>query len=108
MARAEVAPVETMIVMEALGRHLALESDAAQRTIVASAAKVQINHATRWVGQQGVQLHGGIGATGQCHVGHCFRRLSTIEFLFGDSDHHLTRGSEPAGFSNLRDALEYS
>jgi len=87
-----------MLVMLEQSRSMALyaamstqETDAVQRTVAMSAAKVQINRAGRWIGQQGVQLHGGIGATEECHVGHFFRRLSMIEFLFGDTDHHLTR-----------------
>lgn len=87
-----------MLVMVEQSRSMALyaamstqEPDAALRSVAMSAAKVQINRAARWVGQQGVQLHGGIGATEECQVGHYFRRLSMIEFLFGDADHHLTR-----------------
>ena len=87
-----------MLVMVEQSRSMALyaamstqEPDAALRSVAMSAAKVQINRAARWVGQQGVQLHGGIGATEECQVGHYFRRLSMIEFLFGDADYHLTR-----------------
>lgn len=59
-----------------------------QRRAIA-AAKVQIGNSSRFVGQQAIQLHGGIGVTEECEVGHHFRRLSMIEMLFGDSAHHL-------------------
>ena len=78
------------------------EAEAALRSAALSAAKVQINRAARWVGQQGVQLHGGIGATEECQVGHYFRRLSLIEFQFGDTDHHLARLVKAGGL--LQDA----
>jgi alkylation response protein AidB-like acyl-CoA dehydrogenase len=54
-----------------------------------AAAKVQTGKSGRFVGQQAIQLHGGIGITEECQVGHYFRRLSMIEILFGDTDHHL-------------------
>jgi pimeloyl-CoA dehydrogenase small subunit len=61
--------------------------DARRRAI--AAAKVQTGKSGRFVGQQAIQLHGGIGITEECQVGHYFRRLSMIEILFGDTDHHL-------------------
>lgn len=57
----------------------------------ASAAKTQIGRAGRFVGQQAIQLHGGIGMTDETAVGHYFKRLSMIGLLFGDADHHLER-----------------
>ena len=50
---------------------------------------MQISKSARFVGQEAVQLHGGIGMTEECQAGHYFRRLSMIELLFGDADHHL-------------------
>jgi alkylation response protein AidB-like acyl-CoA dehydrogenase len=41
------------------------------------------------VGEQAIQLHGGIGVTEECAVGHYYRRLTMIDILFGDSAHHL-------------------
>lgn len=63
--------------------------DRMQRRWAISAAKVQICKSARFIGQQAVQLHGGIGMTDEYVVGHYFRRLSMIERLFGDADHHL-------------------
>ena len=63
--------------------------DAAARGRAVSAAKVQIGRSGKFVGEQAVQLHGGIGVTEECQVGHYYRRLTMIEILFGDSAHHL-------------------
>jgi pimeloyl-CoA dehydrogenase small subunit len=63
--------------------------DAAERRRTISAAKVQIGRSARFVGQQAVQLHGGIGMTMEYKVGHYFKRASMIDTLFGDADHHL-------------------
>jgi len=65
------------------------ESDATERSRAISAAKVQIGKSARLVGQEAIQLHGGIGMTEECQAGHYFRRLTVIETLFGDTQHHL-------------------
>ncbi|MEO8627900.1 MAG: acyl-CoA dehydrogenase family protein [Betaproteobacteria bacterium] len=65
--------------------------DATDRRRSVSAAKELIGRAGRFVGQQAVQLHGGMGMTDELPVGHYFKRLTAIDTLFGDSDHHLTR-----------------
>lgn len=65
--------------------------DAAERQRAASAAKVQIGKAGRFIGQQAVQLHGGMGMTEELRVGHHFKRLTMIDIHFGDVDHHLKR-----------------
>ncbi len=67
------------------------EPDPAERRRALSAVKVQIGKSGRFVAQQAVQLHGGIGVTEECAVGHYFKRLTMMEALFGDSDHHLAR-----------------
>lgn len=54
-----------------------------------SAAKVVIGQACRFVGQQAVQLHGGMGVTDELDVSHYFKRLMAIELQFGSTDHHL-------------------
>jgi alkylation response protein AidB-like acyl-CoA dehydrogenase len=54
-----------------------------------SAAKVQVADAARFVGQQAIQLHGGMGVTEEMAVSHYFKRLTCIVALFGDADHHL-------------------
>ena len=64
--------------------------DAAQRRTAISAAKVQISQSARFVGQQAVQLHGGIGMTMEYRPAHHFKRLTMIELQFGDTEHHLS------------------
>lgn len=58
-----------------------------------SAAKAQIGKSAKFVGQQSVQLHGGMGMTDEYSIGHYFKRLTTIEMLFGNTDYHLNRFS---------------
>ncbi|MEO8804491.1 MAG: acyl-CoA dehydrogenase family protein [Burkholderiaceae bacterium] len=73
------------------------EPDSALRSSAISAAKVQIGRSARFVGQEAIQLHGGIGMTEECQAGHYFRRLSVIEMLFGDTAHHLGRVARAGG-----------
>ncbi len=73
------------------------EPDAALRSAAISAAKVQIGRSARLVGQEAIQLHGGIGMTEECQAGHYFRRLTVIEMLFGNSAHHLSRLAKAGG-----------
>jgi alkylation response protein AidB-like acyl-CoA dehydrogenase len=68
-----------------------LEGDAAARRQAVSAAKVMLGSAGRFVGGQGIQLHGGIGVTDEYQVGHYYKRLLALEKLYGDSDWHLDR-----------------
>ncbi len=63
---------------------------AAKRKAVA-AAKSRVGKAARRVGQEAVQLHGGIGMTDELDVGHLFKRLTAIEKSFGSTDEHLRR-----------------
>jgi pimeloyl-CoA dehydrogenase small subunit len=56
-----------------------------------SAAKVQIGHSAKIVGQGAIQLHGGVGMTMELKVGHYFKRATMIDVLFGDADYHLAR-----------------
>ncbi|HEV7814931.1 MAG TPA: acyl-CoA dehydrogenase family protein [Janthinobacterium sp.] len=72
--------------------------DAAQRRRVVSAAKARIGQAARFVGQQAVQLHGGMGVTDELPAAHHFKRLAMIELTLGDSDHHLQRFIAQPGF----------
>ena len=67
------------------------EPDAAARKKAMSAAKVQIGKSARYVGQQAIQLHGGIGMTDEYAAGHYFKRLTMIDRSFGDGDYHLKR-----------------
>jgi pimeloyl-CoA dehydrogenase small subunit len=63
--------------------------DVAKKAV--SALKVQVGKSGRFVGQQAVQLHGGMGMTDELAVGHYFKRLTTIDTLFGNVDFHLKR-----------------
>lgn len=71
---------------------LAEGSDEASKAI--SALKVQIGKGGRYVGQQAVQLHGGMGQTEELNVGHYFKRLTMISHTFGNADFHLNRFGE--------------
>jgi alkylation response protein AidB-like acyl-CoA dehydrogenase len=59
-----------------------------------SAAKAFIGKAARFVGQQAVQLHGGMGMSAELIVSHYFKRLTLINATFGDVDHHVGLISE--------------
>lgn len=59
-----------------------------------SAAKSRVGKAARLVGQESVQLHGGIGVMEELDLGHFFKRLTTIQFLFGSTDYHTRRFSQ--------------
>lgn len=76
--------------------NLKLEEKDAERTKAAAGAKVQIGKAGRFVGQQAVQLHGGMGMTDELNVGHYFKRLTMIDTQFGNVDYQLKRYSEAA------------
>ena len=75
--------------MAMLAAMMAEEPDAAERRKAISAAKVQIGRSGRLIGKEAVQLHGGIGMTDEYKVGHYFKRVTVIDTLFGDADHHL-------------------
>lgn len=71
--------------------------DATERAKAVAAAKVQVGKSGKFVGQQSIQLHGGIGMTMEAKIGHYFKRLTMIENTFGDSEYHLRRVSESGG-----------
>ncbi|TMK44171.1 MAG: pimeloyl-CoA dehydrogenase small subunit [Alphaproteobacteria bacterium] len=71
--------------------------DAKERATAVAAAKVQIGKSAKFVGQQAIQLHGGIGMTQEAKIGHYFKRLTMIENTFGDTDYHLRRVTESGG-----------
>ena len=80
------------------GRSLAMlaamtidEPDPAERARNISMVKAGVGQAARFVSQNAVQLHGGIGMTEEYAVGHYFRRVMVIEHTFGDTAHHLSR-----------------
>jgi pimeloyl-CoA dehydrogenase small subunit len=69
----------------------AAEENAAERAKAMSAAKVQIGRSAKFIGQQAVQMHGGIAMTYEYKVGHLFKRLTMIDGTFGDADLHVRR-----------------
>ncbi|MGV9713583.1 acyl-CoA dehydrogenase family protein [Gordonia sp. NPDC003424] len=70
---------------------LTLDAPAPERAAAVSAAKATISRAARFIGQNAVQLHGGMGMTEELAIGHYFRRLTVIEYEFGSADAHLAR-----------------
>ena len=68
---------------------LKLNAPADERRSAMARAKYQLGTSMRFVGQQAVQLHGGIGVTDEYIVSHCFKRLTQMEISWGDSLHHL-------------------
>lgn len=70
---------------------LHLDDDPAVRGRAVSAAKATVSQAARFVGQNAVQLHGGMGMTQELAIGHYFKRLTAIESEFGTADFHRTR-----------------
>ncbi|MBO4226056.1 pimeloyl-CoA dehydrogenase small subunit [Bradyrhizobium neotropicale] len=71
--------------------------DAKERANAIAAAKVQIGKSLKFVGQQSIQLHGGIGMTMEAKIGHYFKRLTMIENTFGDTEYHLRRVADAGG-----------
>ncbi|MET9201983.1 acyl-CoA dehydrogenase family protein [Gordonia sp. NPDC003585] len=70
---------------------LSLDAPAAERAAAVSAAKATISRAARFIGQNAVQLHGGMGMTEELAIGHYFKRLTAIEYEFGTADAHIAR-----------------
>lgn len=70
---------------------LNLGADPATRARAVSAAKATIGRAARFVGQNAVQLHGGMGMTEELAIGHYFKRLTAVQYEYGTTDHHVTR-----------------
>jgi alkylation response protein AidB-like acyl-CoA dehydrogenase len=68
---------------------LKLNEPEAERRRAISRAKVQLGRSMRFVGQNGVQLHGGIGVTDEYAGSHYFRRLTQMETTWGDTLTHL-------------------
>ena len=76
---------------------MAAEDDATERRKALAAAKVQIGRSAKYVGQEAIQLHGGIGMTMEYKAGHYFKRLTMIDMAFGDADHHLRELARAGG-----------
>jgi alkylation response protein AidB-like acyl-CoA dehydrogenase len=68
-----------------------LEESDAERAKAISSAKVQIGRACKFVGENAIKLHGGMGMTDEMAIGHYFKRATIIQGLYGSVDHHLAR-----------------
>jgi alkylation response protein AidB-like acyl-CoA dehydrogenase len=77
-----------------LAAMMAGEDDAAERAKAMSAVKAQIGRSAKFIGQQAVQMHGGIAMTYEYKVGHLFKRLTMIDAAYGDADVHVRRLAE--------------
>jgi pimeloyl-CoA dehydrogenase small subunit len=89
--------VEQARSMAMLATMMAEAPDAGERRRMIAAAKVQCGRSGRQVGQQAIQLHGGIGMTDEYKIGHYFKRVTAIDTLFGDADHHLAVVADAGG-----------
>ena len=72
------------------------EDDELEARKAISALKVQVGKGGRFVGQNAIQLHGGMGMTDELNVGHYFKRITAVEILFGNADFHLKQYSSAA------------
>ena len=66
-------------------------ASAEEKSKAVSAAKSKVGDAIRLVGQEAIQIHGGIGTTEELDVGHYFKRVTALNVLFGDADFHSER-----------------
>ena len=62
-----------------------------EKTRAISAAKSRVGQAIKVVGQEAIQLHGGIGMTEELDVGHLFKRVTALDIQFGDGEYHTER-----------------
>lgn len=83
----ECQQAQSMLLMAAMK----FDANAEDAGTAVSAAKARIGQAAKLVGQEAVQLHGGMGVTDELDVGHYFKRLTIIDTLFGNTDYHLKR-----------------
>ena len=83
--------------MAMYGTMMAEDPNAEERAKAMAATKVQIGKSAKYVGQQAIQLHGGIGVTMEYKVGHYFMRTTVMETQFGDTDHHLAALARAGG-----------
>lgn len=83
----ELAQAKSVLLMAAME----MDSLSGRAPKAVSAAKSRIGKAARLVGEESIQIHGGIGVTDELDVGHYFKRLTAIQFLFGSTDHHTAR-----------------
>jgi alkylation response protein AidB-like acyl-CoA dehydrogenase len=83
--------VQQSISMTYMATMKADTDDAAARAKAVSSAKVQIAKACKFVGENAIQLHGGMGMTEEMAVSHYFKRATILRYMFGGEDHHFDR-----------------
>ena len=71
--------------------NLSIANGDSQVSRIASGAKTKVGYAAKFIAEQAVQLHGGMGMTDELNVGHYFKRITAINVQFGDPSYHLTR-----------------
>lgn len=84
-----IAHQEALSLMQHLNLSLGVGESGVSR--LASGAKSKVGYAGKFIADQAVQLHGGMGMTDELNVGHYFKRISSINIQFGDPAHHLLR-----------------
>ena len=84
-----IAHQEALSLMQHL--NLSLSAGEAGVSRLASGAKSKIGYAGKFIADQAVQLHGGMGMTDELNVGHYFKRISSINIQFGDPAYHVLR-----------------
>jgi alkylation response protein AidB-like acyl-CoA dehydrogenase len=84
-----IAAEEAVSLMQHL--NLAIAAQEGHCSKLASGAKSRIGEAARFVGEQAIQLHGGMGMSDELDVGHYFKRIAAINVQFGDPTYHLLR-----------------
>lgn len=84
-----IAHQEALSLMQHLNLSLGTGESGISR--LASGAKSKVGYAGKFIADQAVQLHGGMGMTDELNVGHYFKRISSINIQFGDPVHHLLR-----------------
>jgi alkylation response protein AidB-like acyl-CoA dehydrogenase len=70
---------------------LSLATNESGLSRLASGAKSKIGYAAKFVADQAVQLHGGMGMSDELNIGHYFKRISSINIQFGDPAYHVLR-----------------
>jgi alkylation response protein AidB-like acyl-CoA dehydrogenase len=84
--------------------NLALAENEPGSSKLASAAKSKVGDAARLVGEQAIQIHGGMGMSDELNVGHYFKRIAAINVQFGDPTYHLMRYAREMGLSHSTSA----
>ena len=84
-----IAHQEALSLMQPL--HLSLSAGEAGVSRLASGAKSKIGYAGKFIADQAIQPHGGMGMTDELNIGHYFTRISSINIQFGDPAYHLLR-----------------